>query len=56
MTIKGDPEANEILVVGDIGREDVHCAIGHILFLVQNGRRIPYPRGTEEDPYHIQYD
>jgi hypothetical protein len=25
--------------VGDIGRDDIHCAVGHILFLIQNGRR-----------------
>jgi hypothetical protein len=34
VAIEGDPEANEILIVGNIGREDIHCAIGHILFLV----------------------
>jgi hypothetical protein len=48
VTIEGDPEANEILVVGDIGREDIHCAIGHILFLVQNERRIRTTFNTTE--------
>jgi hypothetical protein len=38
VTISGIPEVNEILVVGDIGRDDIHCAEGHILFLIQNGR------------------
>jgi hypothetical protein len=27
LTIEGDLEANEILIVGDIGREDIHCVI-----------------------------
>jgi hypothetical protein len=34
--------------VGDIGREGIHCAIGHILFLVQNGRRIRTTFNTVE--------
>jgi hypothetical protein len=48
VTIEGDPEANEILIVGDIGREDIHCVIGHVLFLVQNGRRIRTTFNTTE--------
>jgi hypothetical protein len=36
------------LVVGDIGRDDIHCAIGHILFLVENGRRIRATFNTTE--------
>jgi hypothetical protein len=49
VTIAEDAEeAKEILIVGDIGREDVHCAIDHILFLVQNGRRIRTTFNTVE--------
>jgi hypothetical protein len=48
VAIVGDSDANEILIVGDIGREDLHCAIGHILFLVQNGRRIRTTFNTTE--------
>jgi hypothetical protein len=48
VAIEGDTDANEILIVGDIGREDLHCAIGHILFLVQNGRRIRTTFNTTE--------
>jgi hypothetical protein len=48
VTIEGDPEANEILIVRDIGSEDIHCAIGHVLFLVQNGRRIRNSFNTTE--------
>ena len=38
--VSGPRDANEILVVGDIGRDDLGCAINHILFLVQDGRRL----------------
>jgi hypothetical protein len=48
VTVEGAQDANEILVVGDIGREDIHCAIGHVLFLVQNGRRIRTTFNTTE--------
>jgi hypothetical protein len=54
VTIMGDPEANEKLVVGDIGRDDIHCAIGHILFLI-NGRRIRTTFNTMEG-YHIRVE
>jgi hypothetical protein len=49
------PEANEILVVEDIGRDDIHCAIGHILFLIQNGRRIRTTFNTM-DGYRIRVE
>jgi hypothetical protein len=39
VTISGIPEVNEILVVEDIWQDDIHCAVGHILFLIQNGRK-----------------
>jgi hypothetical protein len=48
VTVEGALDANEILIVGDIGREDIHCAIGHVLFLVQNGRRIRTTFNTTE--------
>jgi hypothetical protein len=48
VTIAGDPKANEILIVGDIGREDIQFAIGHIVFLVENGRRIRTTFNTVE--------
>jgi hypothetical protein len=33
------PDANEVLVVGDIERDDIHCDVSHVLFLIQNGKR-----------------
>ena len=53
--IVGEEDANEILIVGDLGREDIHCAIGHILFLVQNGRRIRTTFNTVEG-YRLRVD
>jgi hypothetical protein len=37
--IYGEPDANEILVVGNIARDDIHCAVGHVLLLIQYGKR-----------------
>jgi hypothetical protein len=37
--ISGGPDVNEILIVGDIGRDHIHCAVRHVLFLIQNGKR-----------------
>jgi hypothetical protein len=48
VAIEGDLDANEILIVGDLGREDLHSAVGHVLFLVQNGRRIRTTFNTTE--------
>jgi hypothetical protein len=55
VTISGIQEANEILVVGDIGRENIHCAVGHILFIIQNGRRFRTTFNTIEG-YRIRVD
>jgi hypothetical protein len=40
LSIRGEPEAQELLVVGDLDREDIPMVVNHILFLVQNLKRI----------------
>jgi hypothetical protein len=55
VTVSGIPEVDEILVVGDIGRDDIHCAVGHILFLIQNGRRFRTTFNTIEG-YRIRVE
>jgi hypothetical protein len=49
VTVEGDPEANEILIVGDVGKEDINCVIGHVLFLVQDGWRVRTTFNTTEE-------
>jgi hypothetical protein len=49
VTVEGHPRSKEILIVGDIGREDLHCVIGHLLFLTQNGRRSMTTFNTREE-------
>jgi hypothetical protein len=37
VTISGVPEANEILIMGDIEWDDIHCAVSHILNRMARG-------------------
>jgi hypothetical protein len=55
VTVSGTQEANEILVVGDIGRDNIDCAVGHILFLIQNGRKFRTTFNTIEG-YRIRVE
>jgi hypothetical protein len=48
VTVAGEPRSNEILIVGDVGREDIPCIIGHVLFLVHNGRKSRTTLNTRE--------
>jgi hypothetical protein len=49
VTVEGHPRSHEILIVGDIGEEDLYCVVGHLLFLTQNGRRSLTTFNTEEE-------
>jgi hypothetical protein len=49
VTVEGHTRSKEILIVGYIGREDLHCVIGHLLFLAQNGRRSLTMFNTREE-------
>jgi hypothetical protein len=53
LSIRGEPEAQELLVVGDLDREDIPMVVNHILFLVQNLKRIRTTFNTRE-AYHLR--
>jgi hypothetical protein len=47
--MEGHPLNRDILIVGDIGKEDLYCVAGHLLFLSQNGRRYLTTFRTKEE-------
>jgi hypothetical protein len=48
LSIRGEPEAQELLIVGDLDREDIPMVVNHILFLVQDLKRIRTTFNTKE--------
>jgi hypothetical protein len=47
--VEGHPRNRDILIVGDIGRDDLYCVAGHLLLLTQNGRRSLTTFNTKEE-------
>jgi hypothetical protein len=48
LSIREEPEAQELLVVGDLNREEIPMIVNHILFLVQDLKRIRTTFNTRE--------
>jgi hypothetical protein len=49
VTMKGHPRNRNILIVGDLGGNDLYCVAGHLLVLKQNGRRTLTRFSTKEE-------
>jgi hypothetical protein len=49
VTVEGHPRNREILIVGDIGEDNLYCVAGHLLLLTQSGRRSPTTFNTNEE-------